>query len=161
MHTAVIPLGERVPSTDPAYSSLQERLGHVLCADDGKMYRLVQATNGDGTSGRKKVYKYTSRLSYTVELDTGINTMPAGVGLEDQKSLSAGDLFYLQIRGRATCVASAAIAADAFVEGTSSGKIVTKDAVAVSADESATGLGVTAEAASGDGDEIKVDLQVL
>ena len=98
---ATFPLKGRIPSTDGSYAELQKQLGVEFSAESGKRYRLVQAATADGTGGRNKIYAWAAFGSHTVDL-AGAGDPPVGVGLSAQESLAAGDLFWLQIGGRAT-----------------------------------------------------------
>lgn len=126
-NTASFPLGKVIGSGDAAYAKYQEQLGTEIERAEGKKYRMVQATNADGVANRKFAYKWTSYASKTVEL-CGNAEVPCGVQLSDQVSLAAGDLFWLQIGGDATCVVDDAgnIAAGAPVDVTATGEVATQ-----------------------------------
>lgn len=128
-NTASFPVGNSVDAADPAYSSYQTQLGHEIERANGVKYRLVQATNADTTTGRKLVYKFTSYSAFTVE-KCGDAEVPCGVQKSDQVSLGAGDLFWLQIAGVATCVDSgASVTADDIVDTGAAGEVTTNNAV--------------------------------
>lgn len=122
---ATFPLSSKVGSGDGSYTELQKQLGNEVEGSQGKMYRLVQATDADGTTGRSQAYKYTSKSAFTVESgDAAGNPTCCGFGLAAQDSLAVGDLFWIQIAGLTSVTATGTQLADSVLVEASSGDVV-------------------------------------
>jgi len=98
---ASFPLSSKVLATDGSYAEVQKQLGNEIRGPQGKAYRLVQAATALTTTVRAKFLYYIDTSAFTVGL-SGAGVAPAGVGLVDQESLAAGDLFWCQIEGEVT-----------------------------------------------------------
>jgi len=144
------PLHTKVGSSDASYAELQKQLGSEAEAHAGKIYRLVQAATADALTGRSKVYAWAAFGSYTVDL-AGSGDPPCGVQTATQATLAAGDLFWLQIAGRATVTDdSNTIAANDVVVAAATGDVVTVADMSLVA-EDVVGVALEAFAANATG----------
>ena len=151
---ASFPLGGKIDTTDGSYSEIQKQLGNTVEGPQGKIYRMVQAAVADTTGGRKGVYMWTVAASYTVQLIAATTDTPCGVQRSDQDTLDTiGDLFWLQIEGRATCIDDGAglTAGDCVTGGgAAAGEVQVQAATSVV--EFNTHIGVVLTSASADAD---------
>ena len=150
---ATFPVGTKVSSTNGAYTELQKQLGNEIDGRQGKKYRLVQAATADGTGGRTRVYEWVVAASHTVDIaDAAVTETPCGIGLAAQESLAAGDLFWLQIEGRAAVLndAAATLAVDTVIcpSGTVAGSVVAIGDVTLTESNTIVGKVLTSTAAS-------------
>lgn len=96
---ATFPVGEKVPSTDPAYATYQDHLGSVIEQSDGKRFRLVQSGDAAAIAALRAVV-WTAAATYEVENCDGLTDRIVGMTIAGQKSVADNDLFWVQILGR-------------------------------------------------------------
>jgi hypothetical protein len=109
--------------TASAATDLANHLGAIVQAADGKVYRLVKATNAIAAAARKFLVSAVSSGQPTWSCDilgTAANAyiqkirvlVPAGqTGSTGTTGLVAGDYFLAQVEGPATALCAAALAA--------------------------------------------------
>lgn len=104
MATFPFKVNESMASTGTSGIDLDHLLGQRFMDTDGKVFMLVK-TGASCAAVRKRVFKWTSRSAYTVELATALTDQIAGVGVSDHQdtgTLASGYYLLLQRGGRAT-----------------------------------------------------------
>lgn len=166
--TGVIPLGTRVKADDPSYDRQREHLGHRWLGKKGSGYQFVEVAVAVAdpylAAAGGKCLRFTNREAYTSQEGAGGEDF-AGVvppaRTEDEawfNGLEIGDLLYVQVTGRATCIdAAGGLANSASVTMGATGGVAADAANLVN-----TEIGVVAQAApAGAGEPVKVDLNGL
>lgn len=143
------PLGEKEDSSLTNYDKL---LGREFDLPNGCKARLVKSS-GAVADPEKKVFKYTSKADFTVEV-AGTGEVACGVAHPKQLAdLVAGDFLFLLIQGNVTCIDSGVgLAAGAIVEPAAAGEVRLQDAAATDQLRGGAALGTVLEVAAADAD---------